>query len=75
MATGNENFWLNVSRYPRYLITFIFGTFYVIYDWIKPLAKERPLFLGLVVTFMIALFMFMYFTLEAMLGISAVQLA
>ncbi|MCC5918618.1 MAG: DUF751 domain-containing protein, partial [Cryomorphaceae bacterium] len=46
-----------------------FGTFYVIYDWIKPLAKERPLFLGLVITFMIALFMFMYFTLEAMLGI------
>lgn len=72
MAQGNENFWENISRYPGYLFSFILGTFYAIYQWVKPLAKERPVFMVAIVGFLVSGFVFLYFTLEAMLGLSAV---
>lgn len=72
MAQGNENFWENVSRYPGYLLSFIFGTFYAVYEWVRPLVRKRPLFSVAVVGFLVSLFTFMYLTLEAMLGRSVV---
>ncbi|MGK7886744.1 MAG: DUF751 domain-containing protein, partial [Crocosphaera sp.] len=34
------DFFKNVSRYPRYLISFTLGVFFVFFNWIKPLFKN-----------------------------------
>ncbi|MGQ4647340.1 DUF751 domain-containing protein [Lyngbya aestuarii] len=66
-----EGFWQNVSRYPRYLISFTLGIFYSVYLFFKPLL-QNPIsaiaFIGLVV----GSFFFISFTLRAMLGLSPV---
>ncbi|WP_017663673.1 DUF751 family protein [Baaleninema simplex] len=71
MTRSNDNFWENVSRYPRYLITFILGTFYAIYTWLKPLAK-KPVMLVAIAGFLLSGLLFTILTLRAMLGLSAV---
>ncbi|MBP0000411.1 MAG: DUF751 family protein [Cyanobacteria bacterium SID2] len=71
MTRNNENFWENVARYPRYMITFILGTFYAIYTWLKPLAKQ-PVTLVAIVGLLVSMVLFTIFTLRAMLGVSAV---
>ncbi len=59
----------NVSRYPRYFITFTLGIFYSIYEWIKPLLKN-PFTAIAVGGILIGGFAFIYFTLKAMLGLT-----
>ena len=65
------DFLKNVSRYPRYLISFTLGVFFVFFNWIKPLFKN-PVSAIAVVGIGIGTFSLLYFTLKAMLGLSAV---
>ena len=64
-----NEFFQNVSRYPRYLITFTLGVFYSVYEWLKPLGK-RPVTLTALVGIAVSAFLFVSFTLRAMLGLA-----
>ena len=64
-------FFENVARYPRYLISFTLGIFLVFFDWIKPLFKN-PVTAIAVGGIGIGVFSLLYFTLRAMLGLSTV---
>ncbi|NJM57563.1 MAG: DUF751 family protein [Synechococcales cyanobacterium RU_4_20] len=64
-----KDFFVNVSRYPRYFITFLLGIFYSLYQWLRPMIKTRTTAIalgGVVVTG----FLFITFTLRAMLGVA-----
>lgn len=63
-----KDFFLNVSRYPRYFITFVLGIFYSVYEWVKPKLNRTTLIalIGVLVTG----FLFLTFTLQAMLGLT-----
>lgn len=65
----NEEFWSNVARYGRYFVTVMLGTGYVM---LKPLEGmlKRPLTAIAAISAVVALFIFVKFTLDAMLGIS-----
>lgn len=65
-----QDFFENVSRYPRYLITFILGTFISFLSPLLPLFK-RPSTAIVTVGFFVAAFAFIAFTLRAMLGLDA----
>lgn len=66
-----QDFFQNVSRYPRYLISFSLG---VLYTFIKPLLPlfERPTTAIALVGLLIASLAFLTFTLRAMLGLGTV---
>jgi hypothetical protein len=64
-----QDFFENVSRYPRYFITFTLGIFFSIFGWLKPLLKNPVTAIALV-SFVIGGFFFVYFTLRAMLGLA-----
>lgn len=64
-----KDFFENISKYPRFLITITLGIFFVFFDWIKPLFKN-PVTGVAIVGMLIGGFAFLYFTLEAMLGIN-----
>lgn len=64
-------FFENVLRYPRYLISFSLGVFFSVFGWLKPLLKN-PVTAVALVGIVIGGFMFLFFTLQAMLGISTV---
>jgi len=64
-----NEFFQNVSRYPRYLITFTLGVFYSVYEWLKPLG-QRPVTLAALVGIAVSGFLFVSFTLRAMLGLA-----
>lgn len=66
-----QEFINNVSRFPRFLITVTLGIFFFLFDQLKPLL-ERPATAIALVTFIIAAFVFVTFTLRAMLGLSPV---
>jgi len=61
----------NVARYPRYLISFSLGIFFSFFEWLKPLFKN-PLTAIALVSILISGFLFLYFTLKAMLGLTPV---
>ncbi|MGL5032214.1 MAG: DUF751 family protein [Microcystaceae cyanobacterium] len=61
----------NVARYPRYLISFSLGIFFSLFEWLKPLFKN-PLTAIALVSILISGFLFLYFTLKAMLGLTPV---
>jgi hypothetical protein len=65
-----QDFFENVSRYPRYLITFILGTFMAALSPLMPLLR-RPSTAIVTIGFFIATFAFVAFTLRAMLGLDA----
>ncbi|ACK70302.1 protein of unknown function DUF751 [Gloeothece citriformis PCC 7424] len=65
------DFFDNISRYPRYFITIILGIFFAFFEWIKPLFKN-PLTAIAVVGIFIGGFVFLFFTLRAMLGLTTV---
>lgn len=67
----NENFWDNVSRYPRYMISLILGIFFALFEKIKPLL-ENPVTRVAIIGLVIGTFGFVYFTLKGMLGLSTV---
>jgi heme/copper-type cytochrome/quinol oxidase subunit 4 len=64
-----QDFFDNVSRYPRYLISFTLGIFLTAISPLLPLFK-RPSTAIAAVAFLVAGFTFIAFTLRAMLGLS-----
>jgi hypothetical protein len=68
-----NDFWQNVSRYPRYLITIVLGIFFALYQWLKPLAK-KPVTLVALVLLLVSGFVFVSLTLRAMLGLDTVTM-
>jgi hypothetical protein len=66
-----EGFWENVSRYPRYMISLILGIFFFLWEQLKPLFKNPVTGIALL-GLILGSFAFVYFTLRAMLGLSAV---
>lgn len=65
------DFFDNVSRYPRYFITFTLGIFFSFFGWLRPLFKN-PVTAIATIGLLIAGFVFLSFTLRAMLGLSTV---
>ncbi|MGF1524162.1 MAG: DUF751 family protein [Leptolyngbyaceae cyanobacterium] len=66
-----QEFFKNVSRYPRYLISFTLGIFFNAIEPLMPLIKKPTTAIALV-GIAISVFLFLTFTLRAMLGLSAV---
>ncbi|MGF1488239.1 MAG: DUF751 family protein [Prochloraceae cyanobacterium] len=66
-----NDFWQNVSRYPRFLITISLGIFFALFEKIKPVL-QNPLTVIALIGLLVGGFAFLYFTLEAMLGLNAV---
>lgn len=64
-----QDFFQNVSRYPRYLISLIAGIFWFFFEQLKPFLKNPVTAIALV-GFLVGSFVLLYLTLEAMLGIS-----
>lgn len=69
LATGDSDFWVNVSRYGRYFITVLLGTAYIT---VKPLLQllKRPKTAIAVILGLVALYLFVSTTVQAMLGVS-----
>ena len=69
LATGDSDFWVNVSRYGRYFITVLLGTAYVA---VKPVLQllKRPKTAIAVIVGLVALYFFVSTTVQAMLGVS-----
>lgn len=67
-----QEFFENVARYPRYMISLILGIFISVYEWIKPLFFKNKFTATATVGFLAGGFAFLYFTLRAMLGLSLV---
>jgi type II secretory pathway component PulF len=67
-----QDFFRNVSRYPRFLISFTLGIFYVALSPLFPLFK-RPSTAIATISFLVAAFVFLAFTLRAMLGLDVYQ--
>lgn len=63
-----QDFFSNVSRYPRYLISFSLGVLLTMFSPLLPLFK-RPVTAVATVLFLLAGFLFIGFTLRAMLGV------
>ncbi|MEB3882986.1 DUF751 family protein [Lyngbya sp. CCY1209] len=66
-----KDFFENVSRYPRYLISFSLGIFFFLFERFKPLLN-RPVTAIALLGLVVGVFLFTYFTLEGMLGLNAV---
>lgn len=66
-----QDFFNNVSRYPRYFISFTLGILFNAIEPLLPLLK-RPVTAIALVGAVIAAFVFLTFTLQAMLGLSTV---
>lgn len=64
-----QDFFQNVSRYPRYLISVSLGIFWFFLQQLKPFLKNPVTAIALV-GFLVGGFSLLYLTLEAMLGIS-----
>ena len=65
------DFFENVSRYPRYFISLGLGIFLSIVDLLRPLFRDRITSVALI-GILVGLFAFLYFTLQAMLGLIVV---
>jgi len=66
-----QDFFKNTSRYPRYLISFSLGILFNALQPLLPLLKRPTTAVALVST-VIAAFLFLTFTLRAMLGLGSV---
>lgn len=60
-------FFRNVSRYPRYLISFSLGIFFALFERLKPLF-DRPVTATALIGILISGFFLLFFTLRGMLG-------
>ena len=65
-----QEFFKNVSRYPRFLISFSLGILFNALEPLKPLL-EKPTTAIALIGIAIAALVFLSFTLQAMLGLSA----
>ncbi|MBI4780438.1 MAG: DUF751 family protein [Oscillatoriophycideae cyanobacterium NC_groundwater_1537_Pr4_S-0.65um_50_18] len=66
-----EEFFANISRYPRYFISFTLGILLTALSPLLPMFK-RPSTAIAAVSFLVAAIVLLSFTLRAMLGLSAV---
>jgi hypothetical protein len=66
-----DDFWENISRYPRYFITFTLGIFFALFERLRPLLSN-PVSAIALIGILIGGFAFITFTLRAMLGLSPV---
>ncbi|MEL6939813.1 MAG: DUF751 family protein [Cyanobacteria bacterium J06598_1] len=64
-----QEFFGNVSRYPRYLISFSLGVFYNAIAPLVPLLKKPSTAIALI-SAVVAAFIGLVFTMKAMLGIA-----
>ncbi|MBF2077799.1 MAG: DUF751 family protein [Synechococcales cyanobacterium T60_A2020_003] len=64
-----QEFFQNVSRYPRYFITVTLGVLYTFLEPLLPLLK-RPSTAIALVALLISVMAFLSFTLRAMLGLN-----
>ncbi|MEM9447042.1 MAG: DUF751 family protein [Cyanobacteria bacterium P01_E01_bin.6] len=64
-----QEFFKNVQRYPRYLISFSLGVLYTFVEPLIPLLK-KPTTAIVLVGFLVGAFLFVTFTLRAMLGLA-----
>ncbi|MBW4654118.1 MAG: DUF751 family protein [Kaiparowitsia implicata GSE-PSE-MK54-09C] len=67
-----QDFFNNISRYPRYFISFTLGVLLTLFQPFRPLF-QRPSTAILASVLLLAAFAFLTFTLRAMLGLNAVQ--
>lgn len=66
-----QEFFENISKYPRFILGFILGIFLAFLDRFKPLLKN-PLTATALMGLAVGTFAFFYFTLKAMLGLNPV---
>ncbi len=66
-----KDFFENLLRFPRFLITVSLGIFFALWERFKPLVSN-PVSAIALVGLVVGTFMFLTFTLQAMLGLSAV---
>ena len=66
-----QDFFNNVARYPRYLISLILGIFFAFFERLRPLFKD-PLTATALIGILLGGFAFIFFTLRAMLGLTTV---
>lgn len=66
-----QDFWENVSRYPRYFITISLGIFFALFERLRPLLS-RPVTAIALIGLLLGGFAFITLTLRAMLGLSPV---
>jgi uncharacterized membrane protein len=64
-----QDFFTNISRYPRFLLGFVLGVFLAFLSIFQPFLKNTITAVALV-GLAIGSFVFLYFTLEAMLGLN-----
>ena len=64
-----QDFWQNVLRYFRYLISFTLGVFFSIFSWLKPIFKN-PLAAVALIGILVGIIIFVVLTLRAMLGLA-----
>lgn len=67
--TAMNEFFQNVSRYASYFVTVMLGIFFFTFSWLKPLL-QKPVTAIALIGFFIAGFLFISFTLRAMLGLN-----
>lgn len=67
-----QDFWSNVSRYPRYFITFTLGVLLALVSPLFPLF-QRPATAIATILFLLSGLAFIGFTLRAMLGLDIVN--
>jgi membrane protein insertase Oxa1/YidC/SpoIIIJ len=65
-----QDFFQNVSRYPRYMITLILGVFWNSIEPMLPMLR-RPTTAIALIGILISSFIFLTLTLKAMLGLPA----
>jgi hypothetical protein len=66
-----QDFFQNVSRYPRYLISLILGIFWAFFAQLKPFL-QNPFTAIALIGFFVGGFALLYLTLEAMLGLNSI---
>ncbi|MBP0028705.1 DUF751 family protein [Roseofilum reptotaenium CS-1145] len=65
------DFFQNVSRYPRYLITFTLGIFFFLFKSVQPLFRT-PVTAIATLGLLVSSLVFLTLTLRAMLGLAPV---
>ncbi|MEQ9355849.1 DUF751 domain-containing protein [Coleofasciculus sp. F4-SAH-05] len=66
-----KDFLQNISRYPRYLISISLGIFFALFERFKPVLSN-PVSAIALVSLVVGTFLFLVFTLRAMLGLNPV---
>ncbi|MEM8603543.1 MAG: DUF751 family protein [Cyanobacteria bacterium P01_H01_bin.121] len=63
-----KDFFDNVLRYQRYIITVLLGVLFYAFEWLRPLLRSRVSIVAFI-SLIVASFTFVALTLRAMLGL------